>query len=136
MIEIASFVIPVMVTVFTFSLVKMWMEQRAAARVERTRLLEQALKNPNVDRQTIEALAHQLTGVRSPRQGVRRSWFMATVLGLGWLALFTGVPLWVIGINEHEQGLFYAGVITAVAGFCLVTYPFALRELEARRAES
>ena len=36
----------------------------------------------------------------------------------------------------HEHDAVAGGVVAAIIGFGLVTYPFALRELEARRAES
>ena len=51
------------------------------------------------------------------------------------MALFAGIGMWVFGELEHAKDLLAAGVITSIVGFGLVTYPFALRELEARRAQ-
>jgi 3-dehydroquinate dehydratase len=41
----------------------------------------------------------------------------------------------VFGEMTHEKDALAGGVITSIVGFGLVTYPFALRELEARRAQ-
>ncbi|MCB9878744.1 MAG: hypothetical protein H6835_14200 [Planctomycetes bacterium] len=136
MLEVAAFVIPVLVVIFTAALLNTWMKHRAEARQERVRLLEEALKNPSLDRATIESLAFQLTGARSPRQQPGRSRLMAVILGVGWFSLFVGVVLAILGKTTHESDMVAGGVITAVAGFALMTYPFALRELESRRAES
>lgn len=126
-------VLPVLGIIFGFALVKGWMDQRAAARSERVRLLEQALQNPAIDRPTIESLTYQLTGTRTQRQGASRT--LALVLGLGWLAMFAGIGMWVLGEWWHDTDTLSAGVVTAIGGFGLVTYPFALRELQARRAQ-
>ena len=134
MTQIALFVIPTLVVIFVFALIKTWLDQRAQARAERVRLLEEALKNPAIDRPTIESLTYQLTGARSPRAaGSGR--MMAGILALGWLATFAGVGLWVMGEWTHDNDVVAGGIITAIIGFGFVTYPFALRELEARRAQ-
>lgn len=117
---------------FTFA--KNWLDARERARGERVRLLEEALKNPNVDRGTVEALAYQLTGARRPRGGPGR--FLALVLALGWITLFAGIGVSVLGEVTHDKEALAGGIVTAIVGFGLVTYPFALRELEARRAQS
>ena len=115
-----------------FVLIKLFFDHRAKARQEQVRLLEEALKNPALDRGTIEALTWQLTGHRSPRHpGPSR--FLATVLALGWVTLFTGLGIWAIGGMVGDDDVAAGGVLTGIIGFGLVTYPFALRELEARR---
>lgn len=122
----------ILIPIFVFVLLKMVLDHRATARKDNVRLLEEALKNPALDRATIESLAFQLTGARSPRtSGPSR--FLAFVLAIGWIALFSGVGIWVIGeiIGRSEPSA--AGVLVALIGFGLVTYPFALRELEARQ---
>lgn len=131
--EIAYFVVPVLVVIFTFSLIKSAMDGRAKARSERTKLLEEALKSPNVDRATIESLAYQLTGARRPRELGNR--FMAGVLAIGWMGLFVGIGVWVLGEFIGDRDTIAGGVITLVVGFGMVTYPFALRELESRRVQ-
>lgn len=124
----------ILIPIFVFVLVKMVIEQRAQARADNVRLLEEALKSPHLDRPTIESLAFQLTGQRArPAAAGGSGRLMALVLALGWLALFTGIGLWIAGELCRDHDLFAGGVITAVIGFGLVTYPFALRELEARR---
>jgi len=134
--QIALFVVPVLITIFVFALVKHWMDSGIQARAERVKLLEEALKNPSIDRGTIESLTYQLTGQRTPRanQGMNR--LMAGVLAIGWLGLFAGIGIWVFGEMVHEKDAVAGGIITTIASFGLVTYPFALRELEARRAQS
>ena len=132
--EIALFVVPVLITIFVFALIKGWMDARVQARTERVKLLEEALKNPAIDRATIENLTYQLTGARSAKkQGT--SALMAIVLALGWIALFTGIGVWVFAEIVKEKDALAGGVVTAIVGFGLVTYPFALRELEVRRAQ-
>lgn len=133
--DIALFVVPVLITIFTFALIKNWMDSAAKARTEKVKLLEEALKNPAIDRATLESLTYQLTGQRSPgSNGTNR--LMALVLAVGWLSLFAGIGTWVLGGVINDQDCFAGGIITSIVGFGLVTYPFALRELEARRAQS
>ena len=122
----------ILTPIFIFIVVKMMLEHRATARADNVRLLEEALSNPALDRATIEALTYQLTGHRPPRAG-GPSRLMATLLAIGWIALFTGLGVWAIGEIINEKDAVAGGVLTAVIGFGLVTYPFALRELEARR---
>lgn len=122
----------ILIPIFAFVLAKGFLEHRAAARKDHVRLLEEALKNPALDRATIESLAFQLTGARAPRhQGPSR--LLAFTLAIGWLALFTGAGIWLIGRLLDEDAASAAGVMIAVIGFGIVTYPFALRELEARQ---
>jgi hypothetical protein len=134
--ELAYFVVPVLGTIFIFALIKGWMDSRIQARTERVKLLEEALKNPAIDRATIESLTYQLTGARSPRTNVGMQRLMAVVLAFGWIGLFAGIGVWVFGEMANESDAVAGGIITTIASFGLVTYPFALRELEARRAQS
>ena len=116
-----------------FLLLKMMLEQRASSRSQNVRLLEEALKNPALDRATIESLTYQLTGSRPPRSS-HPSRFMAVVLAVGWLALFTGIGIMVIGsMMPRGDETCAAGALVAIIGFGFVTYPFAVRELEARK---
>lgn len=125
--------VAILVPICLFILLKMMLEQRATARTQNVRLLEEALKNPAMDRGTIESLTYQLTGHRPPRSN-HPSRFMAVVLAVGWLALFTGIGIMAIGsMLPGEDEVCAAGALVAIIGFGLVTYPFALRELEARK---
>jgi hypothetical protein len=122
----------ILVPIFLFVLAKMVLEQRSAARLQNVKLLEEALKNPALDRATIESLTYQLTGARPPRaSGPSRA--AATLLAIGWVALFTGLGVAGIGGILHEDEAVAGGFLVSLIGFGLVTYPFALRELEARR---
>lgn len=122
----------ILIPIFVFVLLKMVLDQRANARSENVRLLEEALKNPALDRATIESLSFQLTGARPPRSsGPTRA--MAMLLAIGWIALFTGLGIAAIGGIVGEDEAIGGGVLTSIIGFGFVTYPFALRELEARR---
>lgn len=122
----------ILVPLLAFLAVKTALDQRAKARAENVRLLEEALKNPAVDRATIEALTFRLTGHR-PAAPPSQPRFLAILLAVGWLTLFTGIGVWVLGGVTNEDDAIAGGVLTAIIGFGLVTYPFALRELEARR---
>lgn len=122
----------ILTPIFLFVLIKLWLEHRAQARADSVRLLEEALKSPQVDRQILENLTWQLTGNRPIRErGPSRS--LAFVLAIGWMALFVGIGMWITGSLVGDQSLLVVGILTAVIGFGLVTYPFALRELEARK---
>lgn len=136
MIEITYFVVPILITCFIFAIVKAWMDARIEAVNQRLKLLEEALKNPAVDRALIETLTYQLTGGRKPRQGAGVQRLMAVVLAVGWTGLFTGIGIWIYGDMVPCPAAYAGGIITTIASFGLVTYPFALRELEARRAQS
>lgn len=122
----------ILIPIFLFVLLKMVIDHRAVARADNVRLLEEALKSPHLDRPTIESLTFQLTGHRAPRnQGTGR--FMAFVLAVGWLGMFVGIGLWITGEMTRVSELTMAGVLVSLIGFGVLTYPFALRELEARR---
>lgn len=129
----------ILVVVFTFVLVKMVLEQRATARRDNLRVLEEALKNPAIDRAMLENLTYQLTGRQGVRSHERSSWggrLQPWILALGWGCLFCGVAVWVVGEMVDKEDLLVSGVGTGILGFGLITYPFALRELEARRQQS
>ena len=111
---------------------KAWMDSKDKARSDNLRLLEQSLHNPSIDRAMIETLVNQMNGGVS--NGTSR--MMRFLLGVGWLALFSGIGITVSGVISDVGDVISGGVITSIIGFGLVTYPFALRELEARRAQS
>lgn len=121
----------ILMPIFVFVLIRGVLEQRASERADRLRMLEEALKNPNVDRTTLTTLAHQLTGTRPPTERNRRG--MAWLLALGWLTLFSGLGILLLGEMIGDRTVSASGGLVALIGFGLVTYPFALRELESRR---
>ena len=122
-----------LIPIFVFVLIRGILDQRAKERSERTRLLEEALKNPAIDRATLTTLAHQLTGVRPYTAERRTGTGVKLLLVLGWLTLFSGLGIWVLGEMIACTDASAAGVLTSIVGFGFVTYPFALRELETRR---
>ena len=58
--EIVYLLVPVLLTIFVFAIVKAWMDGRVEAANQRVRLLEEALKNPAVDRAMIETLTYHI----------------------------------------------------------------------------
>lgn len=124
----------ILVPIFAFVLAKMLLDQRAKSRSDNLRLLEEALSNPALDRATIESLTFQLTGQRPPRvPGPSRG--LAVMLAFGWITLFAGIGVLAIGGILGKEESLAGGAITSIIGFGLVTYPFALRELESRQRE-
>jgi hypothetical protein len=125
----------VLALIFAFVLVKRVFEDRSRARADRTLLLEKALQQPHLDRDTLDGLAYQLTGRRArlrdePAPGRR---LRALMLALGWFTMFGGAATWIAGVTTHSSDAIRVGIILLVSGFAVTTYPFALRELEARR---
>jgi hypothetical protein len=124
-----------LVPILSFVLLRAIFDQRARHRERMLHLLEEAVRNPQLDRQAVENLAFQLTGNPPPRRGAqKRSTGLALLLAFGWITLFTGLGIWILGAMTHTEGARAAGILVSVIGFGLVTYPFALRELEARRS--
>lgn len=118
-----------LIAIFVYS--KSQAELKAKERARRLDMLEQALSNPNLDRATVQALAQQLTGAKSPKDA--RAGGLAWLLAIGWLTLFSGLGVWVLGLLQADRPVYSAGLLVALIGFGLITYPFALRELESRR---
>lgn len=125
-------IVTILVIIFVYNLIKAQIDDRSKERQQRLEALEKALANPSVDRATVQQLANQLTGTKSPQE--RASAGLAWVLGLGWLTLFVGAGVWALGIVIDDPDPKAGGILVMLIGFGLVTYPFALRELEARRA--
>jgi len=122
----------ILISILVFMLLHGLLEQRAKERAKKIALLEEALKNPNLQQGTVESLAYQLTGNRP--SGGRGGRLAAWLLALGWLTLFSGLGVWVVGEAIGDTAVSASGLLTALVGFALVTYPFALRELESRRS--
>ncbi|MFM1870804.1 MAG: hypothetical protein RL398_226 [Planctomycetota bacterium] len=120
----------IVVAVVAMTISKQVMDQRAKQRADHVRLLEQALNNPAVDRGLIETLTAQLTGQSPPKRSEPRP--LRLLLGLGWITLFTGLGVMSIGGVLNENDALAGGILTALIGFALVTYPFVLRELAER----
>ena len=130
----------VLLVIFGSSIAQTAMRTAEKRRADTVRLLEEALRNPQVDRKVIDDLARQLTGNRvgsdggqpvvNPGLGFVGHMFLA----IGWFGLFVAVGL-LIGSNYGvgvEQELLLAGWIVALVSFGCLTYPFAVREARAR----
>ena len=130
----------ILLVIFGYSIAQSAMRSVDKRRANTVRLLEEALRNPQVDRQTVDQLARQLTGNRvgsdggqpvvNPGLGFVGHMFLA----IGWFGLFVAVGL-LIGSNYGvgvEQELLLAGWIVALVSFGCLTYPFAVREARAR----
>ena len=124
-------IVSLVAVVFLFTYAKSQSELKAKERERKMELLEQALANPSVDRATIQTLTQQLTGAKPG--GDARSTTLAWLLAVGWLTLFSGLGVWVLGLATDEEQVSSVGLLVSVIGFGFITYPFALRELESRR---
>ena len=124
-----------------FVLVVIVLGTRAKQKSDRMRLMEKALQAGSLDDETRRVLLDQLSG----RNKQRPEWLTTLSQHLvflsrnaffvvGWIGLFTGIALWVVGMGFGPEELGLAGVITALVSFGVVTVPMALREVERRRA--
>jgi len=122
----------IVVAVTCYALAKRSMDQKEKARADNVRLLEEALRNPQLDRHTVEALAGRLT-----HGGGRVGMLSAMFLFVGWIGLFVAAGL-LVGASyfaspQQADDMRLGGWITGLCAFGCLSYPFALRELEARR---
>ena len=122
----------IVVAATCYALVKRSMEQKDKARADNVRLLEEALRNPQLDRQTVEALAERLTDRRAGLGAMS-----ALFLFVGWIGLFVAAGLLIASTSvlspRLAEDMRLGGWITGLIAFGCLSYPFALRELEARR---
>jgi hypothetical protein len=127
-------ILSLIVLIGLFQLGKAKVEQQAKEREQRLQALEKALANPSIDRATLQQLAQQLTGAKAPKAS--SSTGLAWLLAIGWITLFTGAGVWSLGYMLGEDDALAGGVVVMLIGFGLVTYPFALRDMESRRSQS
>lgn len=123
----------ILVPVLAFVLIRGQLEQKNRLEVQRMQLLEQALRQGQLDRHSLELLAQHLGG-KPPAPERPRSRWLALLLALGWVTLSVGAGIAALGSMMGGRDEFAAGILVSIIGFGLVTYPFALRELESRRA--
>lgn len=130
------FSIPIVAVVFAFIYLTVRLQTREReARLERERkyrLLEKALESGAIDEATKRRLVETVArpeGAAGPPGGSP-----AVVLGaIGWIGIFVGAALLVVGYLGEED-LMHPGMLVALISFGLVSVPFALRELNARKA--
>ena len=125
----------ILIAIFVFVLIKGHSEQRAKERARKMQLLEDAIKSGNVDRDLIQDLAATFSGKRPApatppvERRPRGTWFLA----LGWIGIFVGLGVAGLGSFDNRGQLVGSGLLISLISFGITTYPFALRELEARR---
>jgi hypothetical protein len=127
----------ILVAIFCFVILKNHMDQKAKERGRKLQILEEAIKGGNLDRDMVDDLAATLSGRRPARRPQaeprpRGTWFLA----LGWIGIFIGLGILALGgmtDGRDADELMGAGLVVALISFGVTTYPFALRELEARR---
>lgn len=124
--------------VLGYALLRRWLDQCERAHADRVRLLEEALRNPHIDRQTVENLAYQMTGKRQP--GAVGP-LLAVVIGIGWVGWFLGIALLVASATrivpaDVVNEVWLGGWVVLSISFGVLTYPMALRELGVRRASN
>ena len=127
--------------IFFFVLIIVVLSMRAKLKSDRLRLMEKALQADTVDDATRRVLLDQLSG----RNRQRPEWLASlyqhllflsknALFVVGWMGMFTGIGLVVVGMGFDREDLGFAGVLTALVSFGVVTVPMALREAERRRA--
>ena len=131
----------ILAIVLPFALVVIVLGMRAKQKGDRMRLMEKALKAGSLDDETRRVLLDQLSG----RNKQRPAWLTTlsqhllflsknALFVVGWIGLFTGISLLVVGMSFGPEELGIAGIITSLVSFGVVTVPMALREVERRRA--
>ena len=125
----------ILIAIFAFVIIKGHSEQRAKERARKLQLLEDAIKSGNIDRDLIQELAATFSGKRpapatpAVERRPRGTWFLA----LGWIGIFVGLGVAGLGSFNSREQLVGTGLLVSLISFGITTYPFALRELEARR---
>ncbi len=98
--------------------VQAWQKNRK----DKLRVLEEAIRSPDIDPDTKRAIIHSMQG-GLPKIGAR------LFFGAGWLGFFLGIGFVITGDRHLEE----TGVIISTLGFALLTLPLAYREVESRR---
>ena len=87
----------------------------------------------SIFRVLVAFLAATFSGKRPAPPAVERrprgTWFLA----LGWVGIFVGLGVAGLGSFNNKEQLVGTGLLVSLISFGITTYPFALRELEARR---
>ena len=124
-----------------FALIVIGVSIRAKQKNDRMRLMEKALHANTLDDELRRQLLDHLSGRNQPRPQwletlSRHLVFLSknALFVVGWLGLFTGIALFVVGAAYDLEGLGIAGGISSLVSFGIVTVPLALREVERRRA--
>ena len=140
---------PTLIVVFLFVVVIILIQNKAKERQNRLKVLEEALKNGNLDENTRQELVNALSDrpvhrkrsepaaatpqptPTAPAEAPKRSGGARFLFAIGWLALFTGIAL--IAMDDHDT--WEAGIMVAFSGFALMSLPIAVRELDREKPE-
>lgn len=115
----------ILAVIFVFIVVKSVIDGRARTELRRMELIEKAIDSGHIDARMKEELVR---GLGRSRLGI-----LAHVSALGWVGMFVGLGLMSGSFLTHELYEYRVpGLIVALVCFGVLTYPFALRELEAR----
>lgn len=119
--------------VFGAIFLRHWLDTEAQQHRERLRLMEKAIDSGQLDRKQLDELTAALTG-RKPRPRDGDSLLQRICVGAGWIGLFVGIAVFAVGQFGYDRDATISGIVIAVISFGVVTFPFALREYDARRA--
>lgn len=118
-----------LLVIFGFVLARAWLDQRDKHVQARMRLLEQAVANGVTDPGQLDQLGRQTVPAKVPPLHAFSLW-------AGWVCMFVGAGLVVAAQPAGDADMQGGGIITGAVGLALATFPFALQELEMRRARS
>lgn len=113
----------ILMVIFGFVLARSWLDQRDKHAQARMRFLEQATAQGMTAPGELERMVDSSVKSRVPTP-------LALLLLAGWICIFVGTMLWLLSRDPDTK---WGGIITAVVGTALASYPFALQELETRR---
>lgn len=119
----------VLMVIFGFVLARAWLDQRDKHVQARMRLLEQAVANGVTDPGQLDQLGRQAVPTRVPPLSALSLW-------VGWVCMFVGAGLVLAAQSTGELKMQTGGLITGAVGLAMATFPFALQELEMRRARA
>ncbi len=136
--EFLAFVFMVVLCVLAFKGVLAWRKAGMEERMQRWRVLEEALRNPATDPATRERLLVAAEGRgKHTLLGVWLDWLAANlvprrVFGASAWLLMIGGGLMIGFARYHRDG--EAGIAMLVFGFGILTLPHVVRELDQRAA--
>ena len=136
--EFLAFAFMVIVSVLAFKGVMAWRNAGMAERMQRWKVLEEAMRNPATDAATRERLLLAAEGKTKHRLlGVWLDWLAANLVprrvfgSIAWLLMIGGGL--VIGFSRYHRDA-EAGIVMLVFGFGILTLPHVVRELDQRAA--
>lgn len=119
-------------------MVTLWRQTSHAERMQRLKVLEEALRNPTTDANTREQL---IAAVRDSGHGelanTWRGWFRANLTprrvfgSAAWLGMIAGVLIAAVGGYRDQE----AGIALAAISLAVLSLPHVVRELEQRAAK-